>query len=400
VLVARGAGRRVVPGELEQVVALGERQVQAAGDRGEHRLGRRGTAALLEAPVVVGRHPAQRGDLLAAQPHGPASLPSRQAHVLRLHRLAARAQEVGELGAVHRAIVPRPRDRNQGSPIPGWVRPGCRSPPAAAWEDTHDGRSLMSQRIALVTGGSRGLGRATALALADSGVDVILTYRSGAEQAAEVVAAIGAVGRRAVALPLETTDLASHAAFAEQVRTALADTWGRDSFDLLMNNAGSSGETPIGATDADEVQRLFDVHFRSVVMLTQELLPLLADEGRILNVSTGLTLNLVNPAYSVYAAMKAAIEVYSRYLAKSLGARGIAVNVLAPGATATDFGGGSIRDNEQYRAGIVASSAMGRVGEPDDIGRAAAAILSEGMGWVTGQRIEAAGGQGMGFVGR
>lgn len=256
----------------------------------------------------------------------------------------------------------------------------------------------MSQRIALVTGGSRGLGRATALALADAGVDVILTYRTGATEAADVVSAIGATGRRAVALPLDTTDLASHAAFAASVRTALASTWGRDTFDLLLNNAGSSGETPLGATDADEVQRLFDVHFRSVVMLTQELLPLLADGGRVLNVSTGLTQNLVNPAYSVYAAMKGAVEVYSRYLAKSLGARGIAVNVIAPGATATDFAGGNIRDNEQYRERIVASSAMGRVGEPQDVGRAAAAILAEGMGWVTGQRIEAAGGQGMGRV--
>ena len=256
----------------------------------------------------------------------------------------------------------------------------------------------MSQRIALVTGGSRGLGRATALALAATGVDVILTYRTGVDEAAQVVAAIEAQGRRAVALPLETTDLAALPAFADAVRVVLHDGWGRDTFDLLLNNAGSSGKTPLGATEADEVQRLFDVHFRSVVMLTQALLPLVADGGRILNVSTGLTLNLVNPAYSVYASMKAAVEVYSRYLAKSLGARGIAVNVLAPGATATDFGGGLIRDNPQYRGGITASTAMGRVGEPDDIGRAAASILSEGMAWVTGQRIEASGGQGMGYV--
>ena len=254
-------------------------------------------------------------------------------------------------------------------------------------------------RIALITGGSRGLGRATALALADTGVDVLITYRTGATEAADVVAAVEAVGRRAVALPLETTDLGSHATFADAVRSALRDVWSRDTIDVLVNNAGSSGETPLGATDADEVQRLFDVHVLSVVMLTQELLPLIADGGRILNVSTGLTVNLVNPAYSVYAAMKGAVEVYSRYLAKSLGSRGIAVNVLAPGATATDFAGGNIRDNEQYRERIAASSAMGRVGEPDDVGRAAASILAEGMGWVTGQRIEAAGGQGMGRVG-
>ena len=179
-------------------------------------------------------------------------------------------------------------------------------------------------RIALITGGSRGLGRATALALADSGVDVLITYRTGASEAADVVAAVEAAGRRAVALPLETTDLGSHATFADAVRSALRDVWSRDTIDVLVNNAGSSGETPLGATDADEVQRLFDVHVLSVVMLTQELLPLIADGGRILNVSTGLTVNLVNPAYSVYAAMKGAVEVYSRYLATSLGSRGIA----------------------------------------------------------------------------
>jgi NAD(P)-dependent dehydrogenase (short-subunit alcohol dehydrogenase family) len=257
----------------------------------------------------------------------------------------------------------------------------------------------MSTRIALVTGGSRGLGRSTALALADTGVDVVVTYLSGEAAAREVVAEIEARGRRAAALRLDVTDLAGFPSFAADLRAVLA-AWDRTTFDVLVHNAGHSGDTPLGATDPAVVDGLFRTHVLPVVLLTQELLPLLADGGRILTVSTGLTQNLANPAYSVYAAMKGAVEVYTRYLAKSLGPRGIAVNVLAPGATATDFAGGQIRDNAEYRARIEASSAMGRVGQPDDIGRAAAAILSEGTGWVTGQRIEASGGQGMGWTGK
>lgn len=251
-------------------------------------------------------------------------------------------------------------------------------------------------RIALITGGSRGLGRASALALADHDVDAVLTYRTGAEEAEAVVANLSAQGRTAVALPLDTTRPETFPAFADALRTALRETWSRDGFDILLNNAGYAVDTFFGATTAEQIQDLVAVHLTGPVLLTQELAPLLADGGRVLNVSTGLTQNLVNPGYAVYAAAKGAVEVWTRYLAKQLGPRGIAVNVIAPGATATDFAGGRIRDNEAYQAGIIASSPLGRVGQPDDVGRAVAAILSDGFGWVTGQRIEASGGQGMG----
>ena len=257
----------------------------------------------------------------------------------------------------------------------------------------------MTTRIALVTGGSRGLGRSTALALADTGTDVVVTYVADEAAARDVVAQVEARGRRSAALRLDVTEMDAFAAFADELRAVLTG-WDRTTFDVLVHNAGRSGDTPLGATDAAVVDDLFRTHVVPVVLLTQQLLALLADGGRILTVSTGLTQNLANPAYSVYAAMKGAVEVYTRYLAKSLGPRRIAVNAIAPGATATDFAGGLIRDDDGYRARIEASSAMGRVGQPDDIGRAAAAILAEGAGWVTGQRIEASGGQGMGWVGQ
>lgn len=251
-------------------------------------------------------------------------------------------------------------------------------------------------RIALITGGSRGLGRASALALAAHDVDVVLTYRTGADEAAAVAAELEARGRTAIALPLDTTRPETFPAFADALRTALRETWRRDTVDILLNNAGYAVDTLFGATTVEQIQDLVAVHLTGPVLLTQELAPLLADGGRVLNVSTGLTQNLVNPGYAVYAAAKGAVEVWTRYLAKQLGPRGIAVNVIAPGATATDFAGGRIRDDEAYQAGIIASSPLGRVGQPDDVGRVVAAILSEGFGWVTGQRIEASGGQGMG----
>ena len=170
------------------------------------------------------------------------------------------------------------------------------------------------------------------------------------------------------------------------------DTWGREDVDALVNNAGYAGETVFGSIDRAGIDRLVAVHFTGVVLLTQALAPMVTDGGRILNVSTGLT-RMANPMYSVYAAMKAAIETWTMYLAQELGSRGIAVNAVAPGATATDFGGGAIRDNDQYRAMLLPTVAMGRIGEPSDIGAAIAAILDPRMAWVTGQRIEASGGQ-------
>ena len=247
-------------------------------------------------------------------------------------------------------------------------------------------------KTALVTGGSRGLGRSTALHLAQSGVDVVLTYRANAEEAEAVVAEIEKLGRRAVALQLDTTRLDTFADFGETFRTTLRDTFGRDDFDILINNAGAVAWTPLGEIEESDMAHLVGVHFTGVVMLTQELVGSIVDGGRIVNTSTGLARFVGQGGYSVYASVKGAIEVWTRYLAKDLGPRRIAVNAIAPGATGTDFGGGSMRDDEQVRTGLSSVIAMGRVGEPDDIGAAVAAISSDAMGWVTGQRIEASGG--------
>ncbi|MEJ2887665.1 SDR family NAD(P)-dependent oxidoreductase [Actinomycetospora aeridis] len=248
-------------------------------------------------------------------------------------------------------------------------------------------------RIALITGGNRGLGRATAQALADDGDDVVVTYRSHPEEAAEVVADLEARGRRALALPLDVTDHASFPAFAETLTRELGDRWGRSDLDVLVNNGGFEGTTPFGGIEAATVDALYAVHVRGPILLTDLLAPRIRDGGRVVFVSSGLTRYAANPLFSVYAAMKGAIEVYTKYAAKALGPRRITVNVLAPGATATDIGGGMIRDDERYRAMITANHAFGRVGEPDDIGGALRAITAESAGWITAQRIEASGGQ-------
>lgn len=251
---------------------------------------------------------------------------------------------------------------------------------------------MTDPRLILVTGGSRGLGRAAALALADAGDDIVLTYRDDAGAAADVVAEISARGRRAAALRLDTTDPDSFPAFAQTLRAHLHDQWHRDGLDGLVNNAGFGGAAAVGHISRALIERLIAVHFTGVVLLTQELLPLVADGGRILNVSTGLT-RFTAPGMAVYAAVKSAIETWTVNLARELGPRGIAVNVIAPGATATDFGGGAIRDDEGYRATLLPTIAMGRIGGAHDIGAAVAAILDPRMAWVTGQRIEASGGQ-------
>ena len=248
-------------------------------------------------------------------------------------------------------------------------------------------------RTALVTGGSRGLGRAAALALAEDGADVVVTYVRDRTSADEVVALITAAGGRAAALALDTSAVAFEE-FADALRSVL-DGWGAAGLDALVNNAGVAGHTPFGSITADDMDALHAIHVRGPVLLTQALAPLLVDRGHVLNVSTGLTRFTGGSAYSVYAAMKGAVEVWTRYLAKELGPRGIAVNSIAPGATATDFGGGVIRDDESYRTMIAGVSAMGRVGEPTDVGRVVAAITSPSMSWVTAQRIEASGGQSL-----
>lgn len=247
-------------------------------------------------------------------------------------------------------------------------------------------------KIALVTGANRGLGRSEALALAADDVDVVVTYRSHEHEAAAVVEEIEALGRRAVALHLDTSHPESFAGFVERLRSVLAQMWGRGDLDIVVNNAGNAGWTPLGDIDLDTVRSLVDVHFVGVVMLTDALLPLVADGGRVINTSSGLSRFSGDFGFSVYASAKGAIEVWTRYLAKELGPRRITVNAIAPGATGTDFGGGSMRDDEEVRAQLGSVIAMGHVGRPDDIGATVAAIASSQMDWVTGQRIEASGG--------
>lgn len=249
----------------------------------------------------------------------------------------------------------------------------------------------MNRKIAIVTGGSRGLGRNAALKLAARGVDVILTYRSGQAEAATVLAEIEALGGKAAALALDVGVAASFPAFAETLRETLRQQWQRENFDYLLNNAGIGIHASFAETSEAQFDQLLNIQFKGVFFLTQALLPLIADGGRILNVSTGLT-RFALPGFAAYAAMKGAVEVLTRYLAKELGPRGIAVNVLAPGAIETDFGGGAVRDNRQMNAFIAAQTALGRVGLPDDIGNVVAALLSDDAGWINAQRIEASGG--------
>lgn len=244
--------------------------------------------------------------------------------------------------------------------------------------------------IALVTGGSRGLGKNTVLALARRGIDSIFTYQSRSEDAAKVVAEVEALGRRAVALKLDVGDTRAFGAFVEAVSEALARL-GDGRLDYLVNNAGLGLHAPIVETSEAQFDLLMNVHVKGPFFLTQRLLPLLRDGARIVNVSTGLT-RFAFPGYAAYASMKGAVEVWTRYLAKELGARKIAVNVVAPGAIETDFGGGAVRDNAQVNQFIASQTALGRVGLPDDVGPMIASLLADDNRWINGQRIEVSGG--------
>lgn len=249
----------------------------------------------------------------------------------------------------------------------------------------------MTQRIALVTGGSRGLGKNAVLKLAAQGTDIIFTYNSQRDAALEVVAEIEQKGAKAVALQLNVSDVASFAAFTQQVKEALNQVWGRETFDYLVNNAGIGLYASFAETSEALFDELMNIHFKGPFFLTQALLPLMENGGRILNVSTGLA-RFALPGYAAYASMKGAMEVLTRYQAKELGARGISVNIIAPGAIETDFGGGRIRDNDDLNKYVASQTALGRVGLPDDIGDAIAALLSDNLRWMTAQRIEVSGG--------
>ena len=233
-------------------------------------------------------------------------------------------------------------------------------------------------KIAIITGGSRGLGRNTALSLARRGVDVILTYHSNRAEAESAAAEIQALGRKAVALQLDAGNSASFGAFAAEVKKALKDTWGRETFDYLVNNAGISAPGSIAERKEADFDSLYNIHFKGVFFLTQKLLPLIADGGRIVNISSGLA-RFALPGYAAYGALKGGIEV-------------LAVNVVAPGAIETDFGGGHLRDNAELNKFVASVTAMGRAGVPDDIGPMIAALLADENRWMTAQRLEVSGG--------
>ena len=246
-------------------------------------------------------------------------------------------------------------------------------------------------KVAIVTGGSRGLGKNTAMHLARKSVGVIITYRTGQTEAEAVVAEIARSGGKAVALRLDVGDSKSFAEFADQVRATLRTGWQRESFDYLVNNAGIGIHASFAETSEAQFDALMNIHLKGTFFLTQVLLPQMADGGRIVNLSSGLA-RFALPGYAAYAAMKGAIEVLTRYLAKELGGRGITANVVAPGAIETDFGGGLVRDNAQVNAFVSGQTALGRAGVPDDIGGVIASLLSEDNRWINGQRIEASGG--------
>lgn len=244
--------------------------------------------------------------------------------------------------------------------------------------------------VALVTGSSRGIGRSIALALADRGTDVIVTFHSAEGEARKVVEEITARWRRATALRLDVGDSKSFDAFATRVRSTLTDTFGAERLDFLVNNAGVGGYAPFAQVTEESFDALVDVHFKGPFFLSQKLLPLLADGGRIVNLSSGLA-RYSMAGLSVYSSVKAAIEALTRVMAIELGPRNITVNVVAPGGVVTDFGGGVMRDPGLQKT-VIAETPLGRLAEPDDIAGVVAVLLAPETRWVTGQRVEVTGG--------
>jgi NAD(P)-dependent dehydrogenase (short-subunit alcohol dehydrogenase family) len=251
----------------------------------------------------------------------------------------------------------------------------------------------MANKIAIITGGSRGIGRNTAVNLARRGVDIIFTYRSNQTEANSLVREIEAMGKKAAGLRLDTGDMHSFDGFVALVRKTL-QSWGQDRFDFLVNNAGNSLHAPFVQTTEAQFDEVVNVHLKGVYFLTQKLLPLMNDGGRIVNISSGLA-RVAIPGSSAYAAAKGAVEVLTRYLAKELGPRRITANVVAPGAIQTDFSGGMVRDNPEINKRVADMTALGRAGVPDDIGPMIAALLSDENRWVNAQRIEVSGGMAL-----
>jgi NAD(P)-dependent dehydrogenase (short-subunit alcohol dehydrogenase family) len=251
-----------------------------------------------------------------------------------------------------------------------------------------------TNKIALVTGGSRGLGKDMALRLAEKGIDVILTYNTRAGEAQSVVGQIEQLGQKAAALQLNTGNLKDFDPFVIRVKDMLNNSFSASHFDFLINNAGIGGYSPISEVTETFFDELLNIHFKGVYFLTQKMLPLMNDGGGIVNVSSGLTRVSV-PGSSVYASLKGAVEIFTRYLAKELGGRGIKANTVAPGAVLTDFGGGHLRNDEQLQKMVSSVTALGRPGEAEDIGGVVAFLCAEDAGWVNGQRIEVSGGMAL-----
>jgi NAD(P)-dependent dehydrogenase (short-subunit alcohol dehydrogenase family) len=250
---------------------------------------------------------------------------------------------------------------------------------------------MNTSKIALVTGGSRGLGKNMALALAQKGINVVLTYHSQQAEAQGVVAEIEALGAKAAALQLDASASAGFAGFFSRLGSTLRDTFGTEKFDFLINNAGTGVYAPFAETSEAQFDEMVNIHLKGVYFLTQKALPLLNDGGRIINISSGLA-RFSGAGYSAYATMKGGIDTLTRYMAQELGSRQIAANVVAPGAIETDFGGGLVRDNAQVNQHLASLTALGRVGLPTDIGGVVAFLCTPEAGWINGQRIEVSGG--------
>jgi NAD(P)-dependent dehydrogenase (short-subunit alcohol dehydrogenase family) len=250
---------------------------------------------------------------------------------------------------------------------------------------------MPTNKIALITGGSRGLGKNMAIRLAEHGHDVIITYNANKQAADDVVAEIEAKGMQAAALQLDVSDFKSLPGFLQGVAGVLQSKWERDKFDFLVNNAGIGATIPFEKVTENDFDRFMNIHFKSVYFLTQQALPMMNDKGRIINISTGTT-RFCAPGYSVYASMKGAVETFTKYLAKDAGARGITANVVAPGPIETDFNNAAIRNNPDRKAIMASQTALGRVGQAEDIGGIIAFLCSEDAGGISGQRIEASGG--------
>lgn len=249
----------------------------------------------------------------------------------------------------------------------------------------------MEKKIALVTGGNRGLGKDMASRLAGHGHDVIITYRTGKEEAEKVIEELKHMGSKAAALPLDVSNIKELDSFVATLRDTLQHQWSRSSFDFLVNNAGIGATLPILQVTEEAFDQLLNTHFKGTYFLTQKCLPILTDGGVVINVSTGTTRFCV-PGYSVYSSLKSAVEVFTKYIAKEMGSRGIRANVVAPGPVETDFNNAAIRSNPAMKTALSSLSPLGRVGQADDIGSVVAFLCSEEAKWINGQRIEVSGG--------